>query len=120
MIEVLPDSGGNILVLKTAGKLTDADYKDVLIPRLESIIRDHGKARILVDVGVDFRGWEPAAFWDDARFGITHRRDFEKLGVIGGPQWTEWGVKLATLIVCAEIRSFPAGERGEALKWIRA
>jgi len=120
MIEVLPDSVGNILVLKTAGKLTDAVYKDVLIPRVKSAIRDHGKTRILVGVGDDFHGWEVAAFWDDARIGITHRRDFEKLGVIGGSKWMEWGVKLATLIVCGEIRSFPAGERGEALKWIRA
>ena len=41
MIKVLPESKGNILVLRTTGKLTDQDYKDVLIPRLDSIIREH-------------------------------------------------------------------------------
>ena len=87
MLEVLPESGGNILVLKTVGKLTDADYKDVLIPRLGSIICDHGKARLLVDMGDDFQGWEAAAFWDDARFGTRHRSDFEKMGILGGPRW---------------------------------
>ena len=40
MIKVLPESKGNILVLSAAGKLRDQDYKDVLIPRLESILFD--------------------------------------------------------------------------------
>jgi len=119
MIEVLPESKGNILVLRTLGKLTDADYKDVLIPSLDSIIREHGKARLLLDMG-DFHGWEAAALWDDAHFGLTHRNDFEKMGVIGGPRWIEWGVKLAAMVVSGEIRSFSPGEREEALNWIKA
>ncbi|MGA2939214.1 MAG: STAS/SEC14 domain-containing protein [Syntrophobacteraceae bacterium] len=119
MIEVLPESKGNILVLRTLGKLTDADYKDVLIPSLDSIIREHGKARLLLDMG-DFHGLEAAALWDDAHFGLTHRNDFEKIGVIGGPRWIEWGVKLAAMIVSGEIRSFSPGEREEALNWIKA
>ena len=76
MIKVLPESKENILVLRAVAKLTDQDYKDVLIPRLESIIREHGKARLLLDMGNDFHGWEAAALWDDARFGLAHRNDF--------------------------------------------
>lgn len=120
MIKVLPESKGNILVFRAVGKLTDQDYKDVLIPRLESIIREHGKARLLLDMGDDFHGWEAAALWDDARFGLAHRNDFEKMGVIGGPRWVEWGLKLAAMVVSGEIRSFSPGEREEALNWIKA
>ena len=39
MIKVLPESKENILVLRAVTKLTDQDYKNVLIPRSESIIR---------------------------------------------------------------------------------
>ena len=53
MIQVLPESKENILILRAVGKLTDQDYKDVLIPRLDSIIREHGKARLLLDMGDD-------------------------------------------------------------------
>ena len=119
MIKVLPESGGNVLVLKIVGKLTDQDYKNVLIPRLESIIHDHGKTRLLLDMSDDFHGWESAALWDDARFGLAHRNDFEKMGVIGGPRWVEWGLKLAAMVVSDEIRSFFPGQREEALNWIK-
>lgn len=120
MIKVLSESKGNILVLGAAGKLTDQDYKDVLIPRLESIIREHGKARLLLDMGDEFHGWTTAALWDDAHFGLSHRNDFDKMGVIGGPKWVEWGLKIAELVIGGEIRSFSSSEREEALRWINA
>jgi hypothetical protein len=120
MIEVLPESEGKILILRAVGKLTEEDYKDVLIPRLEAIIREHGKARLLLDMGDDFHGWESAALWDDAQFGLTHRKDFEKMGVIGGPKWVERTLKFARMIMGGEIRSFSANERGEAFRWIKA
>jgi hypothetical protein len=120
MITVLPESTGNILVLRASEKLTDLDYKDVLIPRLEAIIAEHGKARLLLDMGDEFHGWEAAALWDDARFGLTHRKDFEKMGVIGGPRWVEWGMKIGALAISGEIRSFSSSERDVALRWISA
>jgi hypothetical protein len=120
MIEVLQETGGNVLVLKAVGKLTDRDYKDVLIPRLEAMIREHGKARLLLDMGDEFHGWEVAAAWDDARFGLAHRKDFEKMGVIGGPRWVEWCLKLGALLMSGEIRSFAVGERDAAFAWIKA
>lgn len=120
MIKVLQESKGNTLVLSAMGKLTDQDYKDVLIPRLESIIREHSKARLLLDMGDEFHGWEVAALWDDAYFGLTHRNDFEKMGVIGGPKWVDWGLKIAALAISGEIKSFSSSEREEALRWINA
>lgn len=119
MIEVLADSAGKVLILKATGKLTDRDYKEVLIPRLESIIGEYGKACLLVEMGDEFHGWEAEALWDDARFGLAHRNDFDKMGVVGGRGWIEWGLKLAKLIMSGEIRSFSPAEREEARLWIK-
>lgn len=120
MITISPESKGNILVLSATGKLTDKDYKEVLIPRLEAIIRSHGKARLLLDMGDEFHGWEAAAAWDDARFGLAHRNDFEKMGVIGGPKWVEWSLKIGALAISGEIKSFPSSERKQAMRWINS
>jgi hypothetical protein len=120
MIRVLPESGGNTLVLKAVSKLTDQDYKEVLIPRMEEIIREHGRARLLLDMDDEFHGWEGAALWDDARFGLAHRKDFDKMGVIGGPRWVQWGLKLAAMVMSGEVRGFSVKRREEALTWIKA
>ena len=119
MINVSNESEGNILIINAMSKLTDDDYKTVLIPRLEAVIQEHGKARLLLDMGDEFHGWEPAALWDDTHFGLSHRNDFEKMGVIGGPKWVEWALKVASVAIYGELKTFSASERDEALRWIK-
>jgi len=116
MIEVLPESKGNLLVLRALGRLTRQDYRDVIIPRLRAAIHEHGRVRFLL---ADFDGWEVGAFWEDARLALTHRNDFEKIGVVGGPGWVVWGLKVVALVMRCEIRTFPQNEWTEALSWIK-
>jgi hypothetical protein len=120
MVEVLPESQGKILVLRATSRLTDQDYKEVLIPRLEAILREHGKARVLLDLGDKFPGMDAAAVWDDLRLGLGHRHDFEKVGVVGGSHWIRPMLKMAALMMSGEIESFSPSERDRALEWIRA
>jgi SpoIIAA-like len=47
MIEFMAESSGNIVGVRATGALTDIDYKDILIPRLEKLFDEHGKLRIL-------------------------------------------------------------------------
>jgi hypothetical protein len=115
MIEVLPECNGNLLAVRAVGKLTRRDYREEIIPRFKAIFRDHGKARFLLE---DFNGWEVAALWEDARFGLAHRRSFEKIAVVGAPAWVEFNLRLIALIIEGEVRMFPPSERSEAFSWI--
>lgn len=118
MIEVLPQSEGNLLVIKATEKLTNNDYKEVMIPRLEAIIREYGRARFIMDLSTNFHGWEISAAWDDVRFGVSHRNSFERMAVVGGPKCAEWGAKLAKLIMNGELKCFPGNAYNEALEWV--
>jgi SpoIIAA-like len=120
MIHISDQSEGNVLILEAESKLTDQDYKEVLIPRLESIISEHGKARVLIDLGDEFKGWEPKAAWDDARFGLAHRKDFEKMAVICDRRWVDWALKIGALFIEGEIKNFSPSQRAEAIGWIKA
>ena len=119
MIEVMTESSGNILGFKASGTLTDRDYKDLLIPKLEAALSTNKKVRILFDMGEDFHGWELAAAWDDATFGMKHRNDFEKCAIVGGPKWVEWATKLGALILSGEVKSFAANELDSAWNWVK-
>jgi len=120
MIEIMPESNGSLLALKATGKLTDTDYKEVLIPKIEEIIRRSGKAKALLYLPRDFTGWEAHAMWDDASFGLRHRNDFEKLAVVGAAKWVEWATRIGSHFMEGEVRTFPEAQLTEALNWIRA
>lgn len=118
MLEIMPESGGNLLVLRASARLTAPDYEQLFIPVLEKVLEHHGTARVLLYLDEDFRGWEAQALWDDAAFGLRHRRDFEKIAVVGAPSWLEWGVRLGNALLEGEARTFGGDELSEALAWV--
>lgn len=120
MITVSEESAGNVLIFESKGKLTDKDYKEVVIPQVESVIHEHGKARVLLDMGDEFQGWKPEALLDDALLGLLHRKDFEKMAVIADRKWIDWLLKAAGLVMQGEMRTFSPSQRDEAHAWIKA
>jgi hypothetical protein len=120
MLEILPASQKDVLAVKATGKLTDKDYQEVLIPRLEALIQEYGKVKCLVLFDENFQGWELGALWDDAKFGLRHRNDFSKVAVVGGARWIEWGVKVFSPFMGGEVKTFPPDELSQAIDWIKA
>jgi SpoIIAA-like len=118
MIEFMPEGSGNVIGIRAGGRLSKKDYEEVLIPRLEQLFKKHGKLDVLIHLEDDFAGWDLAAAWDDASFGLKHRADFEKIAVVGGPSWIEWCIKLFGFMMKGEIRVFPPDRLDDARKWI--
>lgn len=119
MIRILPQSKGDILGVQASDKLSTSDYRDIWIPKLKEIITEHGKVRALLYLDETFQGWEPAAMLYDAQFGITHANDFDKIAIVGGPEWIEWAVKLLGHFIKGKIKTFPGGHLEDAWNWIK-
>jgi hypothetical protein len=120
MIEILPQSEGRTLGARLTGKVTDEDYEKVFLPALETVIKEHGKVRCVYFMDAGFQGWKLGAMWDDAKFGIKHKNDFEKIAVIGGPKWAEWATKLASHLMSGEVKTYTIDQLDEAWSWIKA
>lgn len=120
MIEILPESAGNILGVKATGQLTDEDYKKTFIPALEKVLKESGKVKALFYMDPDFKGWDLHAMWDDAKFGVKHKDDFEKIAVVGGKKWIDWAVKLDAHFMKGEVKTFSGTELEQAWTWVKA
>lgn len=114
MLAFLERSSGNVLGIKASGKLTHADYQQ-LVPRLEELIQEHGKIRVLFELE-DCRGWEVGAAWDDLKFGLKHAGDVERCAVVGEKKWQEWMTKLSRPFFHA--RYFDKAEFEKAWQWL--
>ena len=117
MLEVLPESQGKALGLKFSGKITAAEYERVIIPRIEAIIQEHGKARFMYLVEDSFQGVEAGAAWDDTKLGLKHRHDFEKLALVGGPKWMDWLTKFVAKFMSGETRTTGAWVSTGGTRW---
>lgn len=119
MVEILERSEGNVLGVQPHGKITDADYKDVFFPKVEEIVAQHGKARLLFHPGEEFHGWEMGALWDDVRFGAKHRHDIDRIAIVGAPKLLAWSAKLGQLMIDCEFKSFDENQIDDAWEWIK-
>lgn len=106
MHEIIPEAG-NVVRVKVSGKLTQADY-DELIPSWEQVIARHGSMRMLFEME-NFRGWEPSAAWDDFPFGWAHGKKVERIAMVGEKTWQEWMARLASLFVSEEVKYLISG-----------
>lgn len=119
MISILPESEGNVIGIRASGTLTDGEYREIFMPAIEKAIEEGKVARLLFFMDESFEGAEWGVMWDDAKFGIKHCNDFEKVAVVGGPSWVEWGARLSGYLMKAEVKTFPPKKLGEAWEWIK-
>lgn len=109
---------GKVLALELSGKLTKADYKE-LLPEVERLIRTHGKIRILCQMH-DFHGWEWGALWEDLKFDAKHFSDIERVALVGERRWQHGMAVVCQPFTRAKIRYFDECELARAEEWIFA
>ncbi|WP_291325850.1 STAS/SEC14 domain-containing protein [Desulfovibrio sp. UCD-KL4C] len=119
MIKIMPESKGCMLAVKASEKLTENDYVETWVPALQKIIEEHKSANVLLYMDEAFDGWEMKAMWADTKFGFTHRNDFKKIAIVGGPAWVEWGSKIASSLMDCELKIYNPEKLNEALNWVK-
>ncbi len=119
MIEIMPETEGNILVFKATEILTSQDYEDIFIPQLKQFIEKFGKIRTVVYLDETFTGWELGAAWDDAVFGLQHRHDFEKVAVVSDKKWVAWATKVGSYFMDGQVASYAPAQFQDAVAWVK-
>jgi hypothetical protein len=120
MIEFLDEGPGNIVSIRAAGKLIEADYRDVLEPRIQLLLKQFRPVKVLFLLDETFEGWSLRAAWANTVFDVKHRRDFEKIAVVGAPRWEDWCIRTAAKwLMTGELRTFDHDQLTQAHEWLR-
>ena len=120
MLEIMKESEGNIIGIQATGKLTTADYDQVLVPKLEKLSQRFDTLRALFYMDRDFKGWDLPAAWANTKLDFRFRGNFEKVAIVGAPAWEEWCVRMASLLMKGELRTFKGDQIEDAWTWVRS
>ncbi|WP_197520731.1 STAS/SEC14 domain-containing protein, partial [Mycobacterium sp. E2238] len=61
------------------------------------------------------------AAWVNTVFDAKHRKDFDKVAVVGAPRWERWCVNVAAAwLMGGELRTFDRDRLDAAWEWVRA
>ncbi len=98
------------------GKLTHEDYR-IFVPMIDKALKE--AKGLEVDLLVDmrkFKGWELLAAWDDFKFGVKHRNEFDKMAIVGNKKWEEASTVMMSHLMKGKSKFFQS--RGKALTWL--
>ncbi|MDA0238595.1 MAG: STAS/SEC14 domain-containing protein [Proteobacteria bacterium] len=115
MLQLLPESSGNLVAFKAIGKISDEDFKNIL-PTFEAVLAGDSGISLLADLE-HFEGWEWQAAYDKTAFGIKHWGDIKKIAIVGDGQLEGLSAKVADRIMQADVRQFSLEDRAAALEW---
>ena len=119
MIKVLEGFPESVLALAAEGQVSRRDYEDILIPRLDALLRRHGRIRVYYELGAAFAGIDAEAVWEDLKIGFEHLSRWEKMAVVTDVRWIRLALHAFRFLMPGELRVFDTGHAAEARAWIR-
>lgn len=119
MYQFLERSEGNVVGIKLSGKLTHAEYKE-LVPFIEERIERFGKIRLLLEFQ-DFEGWGMHAALDDIMFAYRNHGSVERLALVLDTKADEWALLVDQpfgRMMAGVEKVFKASKMDEAWLWV--
>lgn len=120
MIERLEGFPANVCAFVCHGRVTNEDYKSVLIPAVEAAFKKHDKVRLYYETAPDFTGVDATAVWQDTAVGLSHFFSWEKIAVVTDVDWIKNTFQVFTFLMPAPMKVFPRSEADAARTWIAA
>ena len=118
MIELMENVPQNAIAFTAHGKVTGNDYESVLIPMVESKLKEHDKIRLLYHLGNDFSGFEAEALWDDTKVGFQHWSAWEKIAIVSDHNWINGITKVLGWMIPCPVKVFADVQLSEAMQWL--
>ena len=118
MIEPITGLPNDVLGFEAVGEVEADEYKNVLVPAIEKVVKGGGKVRMMYVLGSRFDGYSAGAAWQDTKLGIEHLRSFERCAVVTDVDWVRHAVKAFGWMIAGDVRVFANSERGDAATWV--
>jgi hypothetical protein len=123
VVELLDDLPGGTLGFRVSGKITRAEYHEMLDPALQRLERGETLSMLVV-ADDDFHGLDLPALWEDVKaagsVGLKHRKAWRRLGVVTNKDWMRHAIAGFGWFYPGEMRVFDLDELDEAKRWVAA
>ena len=116
MIKVIENMPPGTIGFEADGKVTDDDYRDVLVPAVKEALAQ-GDVRLLY-VLPDDTSYSPGAMWADTKLWAGNLRAWNRVAIVSDAEWLENAVKAFGWMMPGKVRVFEADDVKDAKAWL--
>ena len=118
MFEPIEGFADQVVAVRGTGLVTAGDYRTVLEPLIARAAAGGRKARLLMELGEGFEGFDTSAMLADSALGIGHLGTFERIAVVTDAEWLRRAIHIFGGLIPGEVRLFRVAEGSAARAWI--
>ncbi len=118
MMEIIADLPDDTVGIASKGRITEEDYKKIIIPAIEQALENHDKIKMLFNLSDMEGGMELTAMWEDFTFGVKHWTDFSHLALVTDIEWVKNMTAFFAMMVPADVKVFASSEEPAAREWL--
>jgi hypothetical protein len=120
MIERIDDMPPGTIGFRASGKLSREDYRDVLEPVLREAA-ESGAIRMVFQL-TDFKGLEPAAWYQDIKtglgLGVGHHSAWKRSAIVTDVEWVGKAFELFAWVTPGEVMVWGPDQLEQAKTWV--
>jgi hypothetical protein len=117
MIKVIENMPVGTIGVEAAGKVTEDDYRNVLVPAVSAAL-ERGDVRLLYVLGKDFDSYSARALWADTKLLAGNRKAWKKVAIVSDADWLENSIKAFGWLMPGEVKVFETDEVHDAKEWL--
>jgi hypothetical protein len=117
MIKIIENMPVGTIGLEAVGKVTEDDYRDVLVPAVSAAL-ERGDVRLLYVLGKDFDSYSAGALWADTKLLAGNRKAWKRVAIVSDADWMENSVKAFGWLMPGEVKVFETDEVHDAKEWL--
>ncbi len=120
MLELIDGLPEGVVGVQAHGRVSAADYEDVLIPAFSAAqaASDDGKVRVLYVLDGDVPGITAGGALKDAQLGLGHLRSWERVAIVTDAEWIHHAIHALGWMMPGEVRAFGSDELDAARSWV--
>jgi|SRR6476646_8293331 len=120
MLRQIADMPPGTIGFEAIGKVDDDDFENAVAPVLRRVIAEGRKLRLLYLLGPRLGEYEGDALKEEMKFAAHHPSAYERVAVVSDEEWLRPALRLLSVLVPGQLRSFAVVDLPAAKSWLAA
>ena len=120
MLEILSGFPDDVAAVSARGDVSEDDYRNTLVPYIDSKLKAHAEVRVFCHIGPEFTGFTAGAMWEDTKLGLGRWNHWGCIAIVTDVGWLKQAVRLFSPFFRHPVRTFANAEYDTAREWINA
>jgi hypothetical protein len=118
MLQLINNLPAYIVGIRITGEVNMNDYEQVLIHRMEELVKRRGVINYLLVLDTETQNQSTIAWWVDFKIGLKNFIKWNKIAVVTDPESAEWFNNVFRHFISSESKGYKLSELDDAIKWI--